>query len=829
MRRRHRHTIAALISLQHATCALAGLWSSESCTLRVQVDRNGWVNLVHSVYSGTFSRRPSFAADNGNRFRVAWSGAFPTAAANCSGHCTVRGSTCMCDVAVEISQALSTIPSLAAEVEAACQIGSLCPTDGVASSLTLATGTHELLKAGAEVDVYRDVSNAYAGGLNVDALFRVKATGRCYLNKRSTVRVGSTGAHFLFRNAPHFVSVLVPTATDAAHEIEALLDHLFEHPNVAPFVAHRFIQRFTTSNPSPRYVEAVSAAFTSGRHGGVTYTGKYGDLGAMIAAILLDREARSVTLDADPSHGVMREPLLKLHHVLRSLEFASRGQMEIEMPYIYDRIGMQAHSSPSVFNFYQHDYQPRGLVAQADLYAPEAGLATGPLLIGFLNGMTSLIKAGLTACQGGFGRRCRAWQLVRDYPSVDWSDGSLALVPEDGSSAATVIAELDLLLTSGRLNANASAVIADAYDEYNARVGPTAALVVAQQLLTASAEFHATNMHTLTGDVRRGAATGAGDAVTYDTSRFKAVVVLVMDGGADTYNLLMPYGDCSTNAKNPTGKDMHAEYTSVRSDVAVQRSEMIQVQAQAGSQPCDTMGIHYKLPTIASLYEQGQAAFVANIGNLIEPTTRESYLDGTVDLPPQNGAHNVARRSNQNLHPQNANAKGVLGRMLDEVGAQESPFLPAAYSIAGNAKIIEALTVSPDIVSASWGAVQFYGMGNSNLELHIKKVLAPSSTSVMGETIANLFETAIYRSNVVGKVLDKVTLSTAFATDELSKQFQQVAKLINSSAELATERGVYYVQIGGFGKPYHPHLCSSRACVLMRGAWVMHRHTFGRS
>ena len=486
--------------------------------------------------------------------------------------------------------------------------------------------------------------------------------------------------------APHFVSALVPHRTDAAHESEALLDHLFEHPNTAPFVAHRFIQRFITSNPSPRFVEAASSAFISGCHGGVTYTGRYGDLGAMIAAILLDREARSVTLDADPSHGVLREPLLKLHHVLRSLEFASRGQMEIEMPYIETDIGMEAHKSPSVFKCAAPDLpQPlptrhtlrswrvaaststttsraalwrkryaraalhldighpvtarlvhRALCARMqDLYAPEAGLATGPLLIGFLNGVTSLIKAGLTSCWGGFGRRCRPWQLVRDYPSVDWSDGSLAMVPEDGSSAASVIAELNLLLTSGRLNANASAVIANAFDEYNARDGPEAALVVAQQLLTVSAEFHATNMHTLTGDVRRGATTGAGDATTYDTSRFKAVVILVMDGGCDSYNLLIPYGNCSTNAKNPTGKDMHAEYTSVRSDVALERSQIIQVQAQAESQPCDTMGVHYKLPTIASLYEQGQAAFVANIGNLIEPTTREAYLDGSVDLPPQ--------------------------------------------------------------------------------------------------------------------------------------------------------------------------------------------------
>ena len=139
--------------------------------------------------------------------------------------------------------------------------------------------------------------------------------------------------------------------------------------------------------------------------------------------------------------------------------------------------------------------------------------------------------------------------------------------------------------------------------------------------------------------------------------------------------------------------------------------------------------------------------------------------------------------------------------MLNEVGAQNPAFKPAAFSIAGNAKIIEANTVSPDMVSANSGAVRF--RGDSNLKPHIKRMLAHSSTSLMGETIADLFETAIDRSDVVGRALDKVTLSTTFPTDGLSKQFQQVAKLINSSTELATERGVYYVQIGGFGAHYH--------------------------
>jgi cullin-associated NEDD8-dissociated protein 1 len=43
-------------------------------------------------------------------------------------------------------------------------------------------------------------------------------------------------------------------------------------------------------------------------------SGKYGDLAATIAAVLLDREARSVELDLDAANGQLREPLLKVRN-----------------------------------------------------------------------------------------------------------------------------------------------------------------------------------------------------------------------------------------------------------------------------------------------------------------------------------------------------------------------------------------------------------------------------------------------------------------------------------------------------------------------------------
>ena len=43
---------------------------------------------------------------------------------------------------------------------------------------------------------------------------------------------------------------------DAERETDALIDHLFYHPNTAPNLCVILIQRLVTSNPSPRYVLA---------------------------------------------------------------------------------------------------------------------------------------------------------------------------------------------------------------------------------------------------------------------------------------------------------------------------------------------------------------------------------------------------------------------------------------------------------------------------------------------------------------------------------------------------------------------------------------------
>ena len=186
---------------------------------------------------------------------------------------------------------------------------------------------------------------------------------------------------------------------------------------------------------------------------------------------------------------------------------------------------------------------------------------------------------------------------------------------------------------------------------------------------------------------------------------------------------------------------------------------------------------------------------------LIEPVDRVSYYDGTRQIPPQIFAHNMGQKAAQNLHPQEGASKGVLGRMLDALAGSEGSeggdgLRGSAFAMAGRtSKALEAETTAPDIISAGSGVVK---LALSSLASDIFDVLAPTSTSLLGDTIAQLTGAAISRSNLVGDALDAVTLSQTFGSGSLSVQLELVAKAINASHALDMDRAVFFVELGGF-------------------------------
>jgi uncharacterized protein (DUF1800 family) len=159
----------------------------------------------------------------------------------------------------------------------------------------------------------------------------------------------------------------LPAGQTPQQDLADALDNIFNHPNVAPFIAKQLIQKLVSSNPSPAYVGRVAAKFNDDG------TGKRGNLGAVVKAILLDAEARPATAAA--TTGKVKEPLLRLTQLWRAYGAqAANGQYRVGN--ISAVFGQGPLQSPSVFNFFSPFYAPPGEIADQGLVAPELQIAT---------------------------------------------------------------------------------------------------------------------------------------------------------------------------------------------------------------------------------------------------------------------------------------------------------------------------------------------------------------------------------------------------------------------------------------------------------------------
>jgi len=175
----------------------------------------------------------------------------------------------------------------------------------------------------------------------------------------------------------------LPPGQTAEQDLDQTMDIVFNHPNVGPFVALRLIQHLVTSNPSPAYVQRISAVFANNG------SGVRGDLAAVVSAILLDPEARvgDVATNAIPTGGHLREPVLYAAGILRALR-ATVGPDNQLGEYINGYgLGQELLLPASVFNYYSPFTRiPGGAEAgpEFQLLSPSSAVLRADWVIGTL-------------------------------------------------------------------------------------------------------------------------------------------------------------------------------------------------------------------------------------------------------------------------------------------------------------------------------------------------------------------------------------------------------------------------------------------------------------
>lgn len=146
---------------------------------------------------------------------------------------------------------------------------------------------------------------------------------------------------------------LDPAGLDINADLNNAVHMVFMHPNVGPFIGKKLIQKLVNGNPTPGYVSRVAASFDNNGKG------VRGDMKAVIAAILLDPEARG-DVKRDPGYGKLREPVLYMTALARALNATSDG---VYFQQQSGGMGQPLFYSPTVFNYYSPDYMVPGTSA----------------------------------------------------------------------------------------------------------------------------------------------------------------------------------------------------------------------------------------------------------------------------------------------------------------------------------------------------------------------------------------------------------------------------------------------------------------------------------
>lgn len=268
----------------------------------------------------------------------------------------------------------------------------------------------------------------------------------------------------------------VPAGSSPAQALDAVLDSLMAHPNIAPFIGRQLIQALVRSNPSPAYVGRVSAAFTAGRftNAGVSFgAGKPGDLAATVAAVLLDAEARG---DSSPgaSGGRLREPALMMASVLRALNGRTDGDA---LGWWWgETLRQHVFRPPSVFNFYPPDYPVAGTSLQGSAF----GIHNANTALERLNFLTYLLNWGGS-------------QPATNVPNAVGTQVVLDSFDADAADAAKLVDRLSLLAHGEPLPDAARAKVLEAVqwwtDKTDAKTWQRNRVATAAYLVFAAPQF----------------------------------------------------------------------------------------------------------------------------------------------------------------------------------------------------------------------------------------------------------------------------------------------------------------------------------------------------
>jgi len=273
---------------------------------------------------------------------------------------------------------------------------------------------------------------------------------------------------------------------------------------------------------------------------------------------------------------------------------------------------------------------------------------------------------------------------------------------------------------------------------------------------------------------------------------YKALVCILLAGGNDSYNMLIPKGDPE-----------YQEYAEIRSGLAIKQEDILSLQG--GTSNGKTIGVHPSLTEVRDLYDQDKIAFVTNVGTLVEPTTLTQYNAGSVVLPKGIFSHADQISQWQTSIPQDLSTSGWGGRMADVLSSlNQNQNVSMNISLSGVNIFQVGSQVFPFAITpnGSTGILGYDGPSFFNM------ARTQAIDSLLDQEYKNLFEltygqtvrTAQDSHEEFDAALQLITpLATPFTPgNQVSANLEMVAKTLAARDILDFSRQTFFITFGGW-------------------------------
>lgn len=300
----------------------------------------------------------------------------------------------------------------------------------------------------------------------------------------------------------------------------------------------------------------------------------------------------------------------------------------------------------------------------------------------------------------------------------------------------------------------------------------------------------------------------ANALVTPSTNDYKTLVVVNLNGGNDSLNMLIPN----------TGTE-YQQYESARAFIAYPKNSLLPI-SPAGMPP-ESFAVNPQMPEVQSLFSDGYLSFVANVGSLAEPLTKAEFLDlDSTKLKPFGiGGHNSQTAYWQGDHSNliDTSRDGWGARMANEFNVASE--LPINISAGAGSNLLQTHQEQAYYNIGLSGLVKMrdFSVGSINSRIQARRNvlaalnnLAGSSTDPFLQHAGNLFETSLELNMTLQTEIDNLPdLSSnfsdpvSFSGGALGAAFARAAEMTLVRRNLNMRRQIFFIEFAGFDNHFN--------------------------